>query len=104
MLVRWSLPAHTSARTCGNTNGGDRCSCRHIFSPACTHSSRAAILTLTIDSNGKPASLRLPVLLPSAHPRPDRCAIYSCPAQIYRRDFSRVRDVLERIRIENDEV
>ena len=43
-------------------------------------------------------------LLPAGHTRPDGRAIDGGATQIHRRDFSRVRDVLERIGIEHDEV
>jgi hypothetical protein len=45
----------------------------------------AGTLTLTIDSNEKPASLKKGgLLLPSAHPSPDRSAIDRGPTQIHR--------------------
>src|SRR5687768_14375246 len=58
MLVPWKSHARTSVYTCGNTNGGDRCSCPRILSPACGRSYAAGTHILIIASNEKPSSPR----------------------------------------------
>src|SRR5918994_7044313 len=58
-----------------------------------------------LDPTTSLALLRVPErLLPSGHARLYGSAIDRSSAQIHRRDLSRVRDVVERIGIEHDEV